>query len=82
MLCVLVRPSERIYGFYKTYKHTHTHTRAWGLTCDNAIVGRLQDGSIKLNDVLMTQDTKNLSLDKETRKRETEDLKNFNSILL
>lgn len=39
-----------------------------GLTCDNSIVGRFQHGSIKLNDVLMTQDTKNLSLDEEKGK--------------
>lgn len=45
--------------------NTHTHT--WILTCDNAVVGRFQHGSIKLNDVLMTQDTENLSLDEQTR---------------
>lgn len=49
-----------------TNKHSHTRTHTFrGLTCDNAIVGRFQHGSIKLNDVLMTQDTKNLSLDEE-----------------
>ena len=58
-------------------KHTHTHTHSyththntWGLTCDNAIVGRFQQGSIKLNDVLMTQDTKNLSLERRRREKE------------
>ncbi len=64
--------------FTRTY--THTHTR--GLTCDNAIVGRFQDGSIKLNDVFMTQDTKNLSLEKETRKRQTEGYEQLYSIFL
>lgn len=49
---------------HTNYSQTSMHTRVGGLTCDDAIVGRFQHGSIKLNDVLMTQDTKNLSLDK------------------
>lgn len=45
------------------------NTQGGGLTCDNAIVGGFQHGSIKLNDVLMTQDTENLSLEEETRRK-------------
>jgi hypothetical protein len=39
------------------------------LTCDDAIVWRFQHGSIKLNDVLVTQNTQDLGLHGE-RERE------------
>lgn len=38
------------------------------------VVGTFPHGSIKLNDVLVTQDTENLSLDEEMRKGETRGL--------
>lgn len=51
-----------------TDRHTQTVSHTLGaLTCDNAVVGRFQHSSIKLNDVLMTQDTENLGLDKEKK---------------
>lgn len=57
-----------------THSLTHAHTcNTWGLTCDNAIVGRFQHGSIKLNDVLVTQDTKNLSLERRRREKEKQE---------
>ncbi len=33
------------------------------ITCDNAIVGRFQNGSEELNNIFVAQDTQNLSLD-------------------
>ncbi len=38
------------------------------ITCDNAIVGRFQNGSIELNNIFVAQDTQNLSLDEVKEK--------------
>jgi len=43
------------------------------ITCDNAIVGSFQYGSVELNNIFVAQDTQNLSLDEvKKRKKKTD----------